>query len=102
MKKPPAAKYVDRASAATANGMEGMLPVVTLNLGGRNTNPLEFLLDGDDSEIGQDAIRARIQATEAMVDTASGPAAMPFEEREVVKKILDSMYGMEDRSFVEA
>ena len=26
----------------------------TLNLGGRNTNPLEFVLEGDDSDVGSD------------------------------------------------
>ena len=28
-------------------------PVLTLNIGGRNTNPLEFVLEGDESAIGQ-------------------------------------------------
>ena len=77
------------------------IQVVTLNIGGRNTNPLEFLLEGDDSEIGQQAISSRVQATEAMVDTACGPAAMPSEQRALVNKILDSIYGAEDRQFVD-
>ena len=77
------------------------IQVATLNIGGRNTNPLEFLLEGDDSEIGQQAISSRVQATEAMVDTACGPAAMPIEQRALVNKILDSIYGSEDRQFVD-
>ena len=41
--------------------------VITLNLGGRNTNPLEFILDGDDSLAGQAGTQARLRAQEAMV-----------------------------------
>ena len=44
------------------------LVAVSLNIGGRNTNPLEFLLDGDSSEEGLSATRARVRAQEAMVD----------------------------------
>ena len=40
---------------------------VSLNLGGRNTNPLEFILDGDDSPAGAAATQARLNAQEAMV-----------------------------------
>ena len=36
--------------------------VVSLNIGGRNTNPLEFVMDGDDSDVGAEhaSVMARI------------------------------------------
>ena len=52
------------------------IPVVTLNIGGRNTNPLEFILEGDTSEIGQQVVEMNLRAQDAMVDAARGPAAM--------------------------
>ena len=69
------------------------IPVVTLNIGGRNTNPLEFILEGDTSEMGQQVVDMGLRAQEAMVDGASGPAAMPHAERALVNKILRSIYG---------
>ena len=30
---------------------------VTLNIGGRNTNPLEFILEGDESDIGRQVVQ---------------------------------------------
>ena len=66
---------------------------MTLNIGGRNTNPLEFILEGDDSDIGQQVLRMNRRAQEAMVDAAYGPAAMPHTERALVNKILTSIYG---------
>ena len=69
------------------------IPIVTLNIGGRNTNPLEFILEGDDSDIGQQVVQMGRRAQEAMVDAACGPAAMPLKERELVNKILTSIYG---------
>ena len=41
--------------------------MVSLNLGGRNTNPLEFILDGDNTPAGAAATQARLRAQEAMV-----------------------------------
>ena len=35
------------------------LPVACLNIGGRNTNPLEFILEGDDSDLGVQALIER-------------------------------------------
>ena len=66
---------------------------MTLNIGGRNTNPLEFILEGDDSEIGQQVVKMGRRAQEAMVDAAYGPAAMPQTERALVNKILTAIYG---------
>ena len=69
------------------------IPIVTLNIGGRNTNPLEFILEGDTSEMGQQVVDMGLRAQEAMVDGASGPAAMPHAERALVNKILTLIYG---------
>ena len=66
---------------------------MTLNIGGRNTNPLEFILEGDDSEIGQQVVKMGRRAQEAMVDAKFGPAAMPHAERALVNKTLTSIYG---------
>ena len=66
---------------------------MTLNIGGRNTNPLEFILEGDTSEMGQQVVDMGLRAQEAMVDGASGPAAMPHAERALVNKILTLIYG---------
>ena len=66
---------------------------MTLNIGGRNTNPLEFILEGDDSDIGQQVVKMGRRAQEAMVDAAYGPAAMPHTERALVNKILTAIYG---------
>ena len=56
--------------------------VVSLNLGGRNLNPFEFVLEGDDSEVGQRATELRLRAQAAVVDVEHGPKAM--EPAEVV------------------
>ena len=69
------------------------IPIVTLNIGGRNTNPLEFILEGDDSDIGQQVVQMGRRAQEAMVDAKFGPAAMPHAERALVNKILTLIYG---------
>ena len=61
------------SGSLTANGPEKKGFVgVSLNIGGRNTNPLEFLLDGDQSKAGEMATKARVRAQEAMVDAECG------------------------------
>ena len=67
------------------------LVAVSLNIGGRNTNPLEFLLDGDSSKDGLSATRARVRAQEAMVDAECGPARMVSTERSIVDEIISSI-----------
>ena len=69
------------------------MPVVTLNIGGRNTNPLEFILEGDKSETGELVLQMNRRGQEAMVDAKFGPAAMPHAERALVNKILTLIYG---------
>jgi hypothetical protein len=73
------------------------MPVATLNIGGRNTNPLEFILEGDASEVGQQVLQMNRRAQEAMVDSKCGPAAMPHTERALVNTILASIYGQATR-----
>ena len=80
-----------KARPVGSAGLE--IPIVTLNIGGRNSNPLEFILEGDASEIGQQVVEMGLRAQEAMVDGASGPAAMPHAERALVNKILTLIYG---------
>ena len=80
-----------KARPVGSAGLE--IPIVTLNIGGRNSNPLEFILEGDASEIGLQVVEMGLRAQEAMVDGASGPAAMPHAERALVNKILRSIYG---------
>ena len=45
------------AKRAASNGTV----VVSLNLGGRNLNPFEFILEGDDSEVGQWGVGMKIR-----------------------------------------
>ena len=65
----------------------------TLNIGGRNTNPLEFQLEGDDSEIGKLATQIRTSAQRAMLDPDCGPASMPRAELEIIHSILERING---------
>ena len=70
-----------KEQAQGRSSTEMTLRAVSLNIGGRNTNPLEFLLDGDSSKEGLSATRARVRAQEAMVDAECGPARMASTER---------------------
>ena len=74
--------------------------MVSLNLGGRNLNPLEFVLDGDKTATGQRAKEARLRAESVMNDTV-GPKAMPADERACVHAILDAIYDSTDYGYVE-
>ena len=81
------------APSRSAGSARAEMSVVTLNIGGRNTNPLEFILEGDTSELGEQVVQMNRRAQEAMVDATYGPAAMPHTERALVNKILTSIYG---------
>ena len=76
-----------------AQSARAAIPVVTLNIGGRNTNPLEFILEGDKSDTGELVLQMNRRGQEAMVDAEYGPAVMPNAERALVNKILASIYG---------
>ena len=49
-------------------GRPRSISAVSLNVGGRSTNPLEFLLDGDETAGGLRAGELRRRAENAMVD----------------------------------
>ena len=65
---------------------------MSLNIGGRNTNALEFLLDGDSSAAGEAATKARVRAQEAMIDAECGPGRMAPTERAAVGAILEKIF----------
>ena len=70
---------------------KGALVAVSLNIGGRKTNPFEFLLDGDSSKVGASATKARLRAQEGMVDAECGPARIASTERGIVDDIMSSL-----------
>ena len=72
---------------------EMKLKAVSLNIGGRNTNPIEFILEGDKSDTGELVVQMNRRGQESMVDAEYGPAVMPNAERAMVNKILASIYG---------
>ena len=59
--------------------------VASLNLGGRNLNPFEFVLEGDDSAVGQRATELRLRAQAAVVDAEHGPKSMEPAEAAVLR-----------------
>ena len=59
--------------------------VASLNLGGRNLNPFEFVLEGDDSAVGQRATELRLRAQAAVVDAEHGPKSMERAEAAVLR-----------------
>jgi hypothetical protein len=77
------------------------LSVVSLNLGGRNLNPLEFVLDGDETKAGLMAKDVGSRAHNAVLDSECGPAAMLRKEGERVSAIFDSIYGSVQRDFID-
>ena len=44
----------------------GGFNIASLNVGGRNTNPLEFVMHGDDSDIGKEHAAVMARTLEAM------------------------------------
>ena len=61
---------------------------ITLNIGGRNTSPAEFVLEGDDSETGVRCTAIGAQLLEAAGSDAFGPGSMHEEERRAVDAVL--------------
>merc|ERR1719247_2324265 len=90
--RPHVAPLAKSRDLADESASPAALTAVSLNLGGRNTNPLEFILDGDDSPAGAAATQARLNAQEAMVDAEFGPSALRGEERAVIHSILDEIF----------
>ena len=56
----------------------------TLNIGGRNTNPVEFVLDGDESDVGAASIALGGKLFEAMTSDTAGPSALGAAEHGAV------------------
>ena len=98
MQQSPSIRY--RGSTAQAEEIEPLSPqwtkpdtsagffAVTLNIGGRNTNPVEFVLDGDESEVGAESIALGGKLFEAMIADTSGPSALGDAERAAVDSFL--------------
>ena len=61
---------------------------LTLNIGGRNTNPVEFVLEGDESELGIACTALGVQLLEAAGSDTFGPSALPEAERRAVDAVL--------------
>ena len=60
----------------------------TLNIGGRNTNPVEFVLEGDESDIGAASTALGNELFEAMSSDRVGPRALAAAERTAVDSLL--------------
>ena len=74
--------------AGAGTDIAGRFCAVTLNIGGRNTNPMEFMLEGDDSEIGTASVAFRDQLFDAMRSDTAGPGALGAKERSAVEALL--------------
>ena len=61
---------------------------VTLNVGGRNTNPVEFVLEGDETGVGTATAAFGAQMLEAMSSDNSGPSTLGAAERRAVDSVL--------------
>lgn len=92
------ASNIRRPMVSMANVLEALrdqgpvLRVASLNLGGRNTNPFEFVSEGDASSIAQRSRRLRRRAQEAMRAAELGPAKLRAEEGESVDRILGELF----------
>ena len=62
--------------------------LVTLNIGGRNTNPVEFVLEGDESDLGVACTALGVQLLEGMGSDTVGPGSMRELERRAVDAVL--------------
>ena len=67
------------------------LSVVSLNLGGRNLNPLEFIHQGDETRFGKRATEVHTRAEAVMLDDGAGPLSMTADEKSCVRAIIDAL-----------
>ena len=72
----------------TKQDTSGRFCAATLNIGGRNTNPVEFVLDGDESDVGAASIALGGKLFEAMTSDTAGPRALGAAEHEAVDSLL--------------
>ena len=61
---------------------------VTLNIGGRNSNPVEFVMQGDESDLGVACTALGVQLLEGMGSDTFGPGSMREAERRAVDGVL--------------
>ena len=61
---------------------------LTLNIGGRNTSPVEFVLDGDESDMGVACKALGQDLLQAMGSDTFGPRALHEAERRAVDAVL--------------
>ena len=87
---------LDRGSASDEGNNESFPPqlwtgglcVASLNIGGRNSNPVEFVLEGDTSDVGTASAALGKQLFEAMRSDTAGPGALGEQERIAVDALL--------------
>ena len=72
----------------TTQDTSGGFCAATLNIGGRNTNPVEFVLDGDESDVGAASIALGGKLFEAMTSDTVGPRALEAAEHEAADSLL--------------
>ena len=68
---------------------------VTLNIGGRNTNPAEFVLEGDESDLGVACTALGVQLLDAMGSDTLGPSSLSEAERSAVDAVLAEVGSVE-------
>ena len=73
---------------------------VTLNIGGRNTNPVEFVLEGDETGVGTATAALGTQMLEAMSSDISGPSSLGEAERRAVDSVLADLGNGADIAWV--
>ena len=72
----------------TQSDTSAVLCALTLNIGGRNTNPCEFVLDGDRSEVGARSSAFGGKLFEAMTSDLTGPRTLAEAELRAVDSTL--------------
>ena len=81
------------ASAPSVASATSSFCVASLNVGDRTTNPLEFVMDGDDSEIGAKHATVMARLLGAMNTETFGPGSLSADEREAVASLLSEFEG---------
>ena len=91
----PARRYGVPSSEQFEAHQPGWFCVASLNIGGRNTNSLEFILDGDDTDIGAEHASVMARMVEVMQIDTFGPGSLSAAERRGVESILSELEGSE-------
>jgi hypothetical protein len=93
----PARRYGVPSSEQFEPHQPGWFCVVSLNIGGRNTNSLEFVLDGDDTDTGAEHASVMARMVEVMQIDTFGPGSLSAAERKEVDSLLSELEGSEVR-----